>query len=117
EKLFAEILSKTESPQQAVDAMQVTVYRNDVAAFTTLLDRFTKKDLQTADVKSTAARSARLNVGNLVAQLTGNGQTSPAETLDVLDRYLDYVSAWSNQQRANPLNRSGARSLSPSVNY
>jgi tetratricopeptide (TPR) repeat protein len=117
EQIYQEILAKPETTTQITDAMQIAVYRNDVPAFTILLDRFAKKDLQAADTKSTPARSARTSAGNLVGQLVGNGQTSPADALNVLDRYLDYVGAWSNQQRSNPLNRTSSRSSSQSVNY
>src|SRR5262245_25151461 len=116
ERLYRDILAKPETTTQIADAMQIAVYRNDVAAFLTLLDRFAKKDLQTADTKSTPARSARTSAGNLVGQLAGNGQTSPADALNILDRYLEYAGAWSNQQRSNPLNRMN-RPQSQSVNY
>ena len=50
--------------------------------------------------------------------LVGGNQVPPAEILALLDRYLDYHAARTNQQRANPLNRTSTPSVSAaSSNY
>ena len=112
EKLYQQIVTASDTTEQLMAAFQMASWRGDLPAATSLLNRFAQKDLQTNDTKSLPARQARASMGSSVGMLVGGAQIQPAEILGVLDRYLDYSIAWTNQQRNNPLNRSASRAPS-----
>ncbi len=118
QKLYQEVVTKGDNTSQLAQALGLAARRNDLTAAKSILDRFAAKDLQTADMKSMQARSARTSLGSTIGMLVGGKQVPPAEIVALLDRYLDYHAARTNQQRANPLNRTSAPNIfAASSNY
>src|SRR5205085_10005452 len=76
-----------------------------------LLDRLAQKNLQTGGAKATSTSNDHGNFANSLLRVASAKHDQPRDLLVILDRFLDYQIAWSNQRRDNPLVRLAANNL------
>ncbi len=114
QRIYQQTLAKADSPAAMMDGLRLAVQRGDIAVASGLFGRLAQKDLQAADTRSAAARSARAGFAGQVAVLAGSAHIKPPEILKLLDQYLDYHAAWTNLVRQNPLSRTTVRPTSSS---